>query len=179
MNKNIAITAFVVILVLGLFALVYVSLEFINTKFKSSETAQNDNDRVMIAKEAPRDMMEGYVPPSGPPPAVDYSPTKDYASIRLQLQAIMIEIELMTATAATQVSECRLLPLGHSPCGGPSFYHVYAIRGSNTSRLEALSLQHQTLAAELNQMTEAMGICMITPEPEILIANGSCVIQLN
>ncbi len=185
MNKNIITTAFLILLTFGLFALVYMSFQLINTSFYSDEMVQMETDDVVVPEETSLDSIDDYAPPTEPPPAMSDTPpesdtvTPSVGGIREELQRIMSEIEGETVTAATQVSECRLLPLGHSPCGGPSFYHVYAILGSNTSRLEALSRQHQTLAAELNQMTEVMGICMITPEPEILVADGSCVIELN
>lgn len=129
------------------------------------------------------EFLDGYTPPPGQPPAMATTSDEDikemlYQSVREELESIMAEIEESTSVTASATTECQLLPLGHAPCGGPAFYHVYASRNSEVERLLDLSTQHQTLAQELNRANEVTGICMITPEPVIEFQNDTCSIIL-
>ncbi len=91
-----------------------------------------------------------------------------------QLQVVAEKIKTNTSLAATRVEDCRSLPMGEAPCGGPSFYHVYSTVGSNVELLEELASEYQRLEKRLNYEEGAGGICVITPEPTLVIVDGNC-----
>lgn len=175
------------VVLFGFVALVFIAvLSFAVYDFVQRETLSdeiNTDDIVFVpppeASTTP-EYFEGYTPPTEHPPTDEKldgisTSTPNTLSVRDQLAQIMVEIEAAAHLSATSPDQCRLLPLGHSPCGGPAFYFVYATTNSNDSKLQELSVAHQELAEQLNQTEEVMGICAITPEPQIVIENGNCV----
>jgi uncharacterized membrane protein len=118
--------------------------------------------------------LEGYTPPPGPPPS-DATLVDTESNIDRQLQSLFAAVIANTSIGATTVEQCRLLPLGHMPCGGPANYHVYSTEGSNEAVLLELSVQHQSLSQQVNQATEIAGVCMITPEPVLSVVDGNCI----
>lgn len=154
-----------------------------------SEETNNYNSGIDFKRDS--EELDGYYPPDGPPPGdeeewgddqvppVPEKETESTDDIRAKLRVIFAQIEAETALSASVISQCKLLPLGNAPCGGPAFYHVYSSVGSNESKLLELAAEHRTLAQEYNQANEIMGICLITPEPEIKLTDGTCVAVLD
>lgn len=130
----------------------------------------------------PPPSLEGYTPPTTPPSDEEWEssqsttsvPNADDSDILAKLRTIFAQIEAETQLTASNLTQCKLLPLGHSLCGGPGFYHVYSSVGSNEPRLLELATEHRTLAQQFNQTNDLAGICVITPEPEIEIVDGIC-----
>jgi hypothetical protein len=134
-------------------------------------------------------IRDGYRPPTSQPPPLPEADTSvsdgevpvvatTTLNVRERLASIIQQIEINTSLTASSLSDCRLLPLGNAPCGGPAFYHVYSVRSSNTGALETLAAEHRELASTLNQSEEVMGICAVTPEPTLVLANGQCTAEL-
>jgi len=182
MNAKIIIT----IALVGILVVIGV----ISFSFSSYQSASSPTLEPILADQeypyTPPLDLEGYTPPTGPPPSDDEweewennqatttVPNGDGSDILTKLRTIFAQIEAETQLTASNPTQCKLLPLGHSPCGGPGFYHIYSSVGSNESRLLELAIEHRTLAQQYNQANESVGICVITPEPEIEIVNGKC-----
>lgn len=99
-------------------------------------------------------------------------PVTPSAQTEVELKAL---IESLLKTEATIVSECRTLPMGSAPCGGPAYYLPYSI--STTKELpQVLSLanEYNALAMQANQDSGIAGICVITPIPELKLVNNKC-----
>jgi hypothetical protein len=181
MNSKIIITtALVGIVVL----IVVISYSF--SSYQSALSPIPDQMPVQEFHQTPPLDLEGYMLPSGPPPSdgeweeeETNSTGTDSANIQESLRQIFAEIEKNTQLGATNVSQCKALPLGHSPCGGPSFFHIYSESGSNISRLNELSQQHQALARRMNEENQLDGICVITEPPTITLVDGKCVKKCN
>jgi hypothetical protein len=98
---------------------------------------------------------------------------KDPQQELIEIQSI---IERSIVLDAKNVQQCRLLPMGNSECGGPSFYYVYSVLGENESDLLELSKEYRSLDKSLKQESQIMAICMISPEPRVIIRDGKCSI---
>jgi hypothetical protein len=93
-----------------------------------------------------------------------------------ELKEIQLIIEQSIILDAENVQQCRLLPMGNSECGGPSFYYVYSVLGDNEVDLLELSKAHRTIDRSLKQENQIMAICMMSPEPMVIIREGKCSI---
>lgn len=99
-----------------------------------------------------------------PPRAAAPSPAPSGAA-----PAASSPLERMHAmTAASQCStdaDCRTLPIGARPCGGPEAYLPYSTKGTDVPALQALA---DKLAADRRAeiaRTGEQGTCMFKPDP--------------
>jgi hypothetical protein len=77
--------------------------------------------------------------------------------------------------AADDVSQCRIAPLGHKPCGGPASYLVYSVRDLDEPALLAAITQYTALDQAQQQAVGLVSDCAIVPEPVAALQNGVCV----
>lgn len=83
-----------------------------------------------------------------------------------RIDALEIEIKTRIGPAVCTVdSDCRALPMGALPCGGPSSFLPYSIRGTDEVALKALSADHQRLSAEQLVGRATVGNCLALLEP--------------
>ena len=143
-------------------------------------------------------ILDGYTPPTGPPPTdeewemffsddsqlnterskLDESEVED-SNLQSQLVRLVAEIEAIISTEATTVEQCKLVAMGHAPCGGPGYYLPYAVTGADEANLLDLASRHRDLSQTQNAQSGLMGICVITPVPELVIVDGQCVFDVN
>lgn len=89
--------------------------------------------------------------------------------------ALLEEIQARIGGAAcTEVNQCRALPVGHKPCGGPSHYLVYSIRDVDEQRLKTLAEQH-TAAARAAERPGMVSTCEIVEPPQLSCEERRCV----
>lgn len=100
------------------------------------------------------------------------APGDDLAELRRQ-----IDVEIGEAEAGS-VAACRVMPLGHKPCGGPAGYVAYSTEASDEGRLRALAERYTDLQRAWNEERGMMSDCAITPEPEPALEGGRCVARL-
>ena len=87
-------------------------------------------------------------------------------TLEARIAAIDVEVRTRIGAAACSVdSDCRALPMGARPCGGPSGYLPYSIRGTDEGALSRLSDDHRRLSAELAAQRPVVGTCEVLPEP--------------
>ena len=87
-------------------------------------------------------------------------------TLEARIAAIDVEVRTRIGPAVCSVdSDCRALPMGARPCGGPSGYLPYSIRGTDEGPLTRLSDDHRRLSAELNAQRQAVGTCEALAEP--------------
>ncbi len=79
------------------------------------------------------------------------------------------------SAAADDVSQCRLAPLGHKPCGGPASYLVYSVRDLDEPALLAAIAQYNALDQAQQRASGLVSDCAIVPEPVVTLQNGVCV----
>ncbi|RTE87492.1 MULTISPECIES: hypothetical protein [Gammaproteobacteria] len=90
------------------------------------------------------------------------------------MSAILNEIG---AAKASELSQCKVLPVGQRPCGGPARYLAYSTITSDQATLEMLAQRYNALSAELNEQEGLMSTCEVMPEPTVQLVNGQCTIS--
>jgi hypothetical protein len=88
------------------------------------------------------------------------------ATLETRIAALEVEVKTRIGPAVCAVdADCRALPMGARPCGGPSEYLPYSIRGTDEGALARLSADHRRLSAELDAQRQAVGTCEALAEP--------------
>jgi len=85
-------------------------------------------------------------------------------------------MRLIRDTAADNVQQCLVLPLGHKPCGGPAEYVAVSIKGKDEgSLLQKISAYNQAAEAD-NLRKGLMSNCAVEDKPAVQLVNGKCVL---
>jgi hypothetical protein len=103
------------------------------------------------------------------------SATEDIEASLLELAA---QIDQIIGEATCDLTnQCRVIPVGSKPCGGPWSYRAYSTVDTDVSALETTVTRFSSLQAELNQRTGADSDCMLVTEPAVRCVSGRCVTQ--
>ena len=76
--------------------------------------------------------------------------------------------------AANETSQCKLIPFGSKPCGGPWDYLVYSTLKTDEARLKQLVSDFNQLQRQINEENKTLSDCAIAPQPKLEFANGVC-----
>jgi hypothetical protein len=76
--------------------------------------------------------------------------------------------------SCTESSQCRTLPLGAVPCGGPDAYLPYSTSRTDEKALLALGAQYKAERQAANKAGGLMSICRHLPDPGAVCTSGSC-----
>lgn len=102
--------------------------------------------------------------------------TTELAQLQDSLQEVRAEIDSVIGNAqANTLSQCRLLPLGSRPCGGPSSYVAYSTAVTDSSTLTDLAGIYRSLMERRNEETGAFSTCEMLSPPELVLEAGRCV----
>lgn len=100
---------------------------------------------------------------------------KEPVSAMTQQQLYQHIQQMVGKAAADEVSQCRIAPLGHKPCGGPASYLVYSVRDLDEATLLAAIAQYTALDQTQHQAAGLVSDCSIVPEPVATLQHGVCV----
>jgi hypothetical protein len=92
---------------------------------------------------------------------------------RLEELRRMIE-RVIGIPSANEPSQCKLIPFGSKPCGGPWGYLVYSTLKTDESRLKQLVSDYNQLQKKMNDEGKILSDCAIAPEPRLEFADGVC-----
>jgi hypothetical protein len=84
-----------------------------------------------------------------------------------------VEQQLGTPTC-TDRSQCRAMPVGAKPCGGPSSYVVYSMATTDSVRLAAVVQEYTAYQADLNRKQELVSDCQFLSAPPVDCMAGAC-----
>ncbi|GAA4803071.1 hypothetical protein [Litoribaculum gwangyangense] len=92
------------------------------------------------------------------------------------LLSLKQDIEALANTSVCNEStECKYIPLGSKPCGGPWSYLVYST-SIDTETLETMVANYNQKEAEYNTKYGIVSDCaLVNPPSEIVCGNNSCV----
>jgi hypothetical protein len=62
-------------------------------------------------------------------------------------------------------SQCRALPMGSKPCGGPEGYVAWSTAHTDGTKLQALAARYRDARAARNQRLGLMSDCAVVAEP--------------
>jgi hypothetical protein len=78
------------------------------------------------------------------------------------------EIERLIGDAACRDDgQCRALPLGAKPCGGPEAYVAWSTASTDARQLEALAARYREARSARNQRLGLVSDCAVVPEPPV------------
>jgi hypothetical protein len=92
---------------------------------------------------------------------------------RLQDLRRMIEQEIGIPSANEPI-QCKLMPFGSKPCGGPWGYLVYSTLKTDEARLKQLVSEFNQLQKKMNEESKIMSDCAIAPEPKVEFSGRLC-----
>jgi hypothetical protein len=111
--------------------------------------------------------------PSGGLPKAEHSVTDQSDRVRLRHLKLAIDEEI-GEPRADNVAQCKYIPFGAKPCGGPWSYLVYSTARTDESKLQRLVREFNALQKKINQEEQLGSDCSVPPEPELLLENGVC-----
>ena len=82
--------------------------------------------------------------------------------------------EVIGEPRADSVSQCKDIPFGAKPCGGPWMYLVYSTARTDESKLQRLVREFNALQKKINEEEQVGSDCSVPPEPELVLENGVC-----
>jgi len=74
-------------------------------------------------------------------------------------------------------SQCRTVPVGNKPCGGPERWLAWSAMVTNESDLHRRIDQYSLAQARLQRASGLMSNCAIVPDPGATCRAGHCVPQ--
>lgn len=80
-------------------------------------------------------------------------------------------------------AQCRVLPLGSRPCGGPESHLAWSTAATDQSALAALAGHYQDQRQREHQKSGRLSTCEVLPEPAVACVRaaadqvGRCVLQ--
>jgi hypothetical protein len=110
----------------------------------------------------PADAAEGRAGSAAPPRSVEDREGGDAtAAMRADI------VRLVGDAACTDDTQCRALPLGSKPCGGPEAYIAWSTAGTDAGQLEALAQRYKQARTARNQQLGLVSDCAVVPEPPV------------
>lgn len=92
-----------------------------------------------------------------------------------QLQEIKSRIERVVGLRADEASQCRAMPIGAKPCGGPWAYFVYSASSTDEDMLKELVAAYDARQAILNRRDGHISTCDMVMPPTVALDDGICV----
>ena len=93
----------------------------------------------------------------------------DEAALLAQIRSVVGEAK------CSDDSQCRTLPIGEKPCGGPEQWLPYASAKASADQLKAWSAELSAAARRRNQSSGMAGTCGFSPDPGAACVAGRCV----
>ena len=102
----------------------------------------------------------------------DFNETGDLA----RLATLKTELDLLVGEAScSELSECRALPFGAKPCGGPWEYLIYSSINSDTLKIQEKVDEYNEWNEVINARYGYSSDCSQAEAPQLLCLNGKCV----
>ena len=93
-----------------------------------------------------------------------------------RLDAIKTEVfQLVGEANCSDIGECRSLPLGAKPCGGPWEYLIFSTADGDTLKIREKVEEYNDWNSVLNDRYGFMSDCDLVGKPQLLCLSGECV----
>ncbi len=90
------------------------------------------------------------------------------ASVAEQIEQEVGEAE------ADSLDQCKVMPIGVKPAGGPWGYLVYSEKGTQTDKLQELVERYNELDRKRNVESDGFSTADFATEPDLTLRNGRC-----
>ena len=122
---------------------------------------------------APEPLVEPIDPTTDPVAAVNAR--KHQMAEQVNLVEMRAEVlSLIGDAAADAPAQCKVVPYGAKPCGGPAGYLAYSSKNGNEREILALIDKYTAAQRSENARLGLMSDCAIVPKPEVVLENGVC-----
>ncbi len=102
----------------------------------------------------------------------DFNENDDLA----RLAALKTELDLLVGEAScSELNECRALPFGAKPCGGPWEYLIYSSINSDTLKIQEKVDEYNEWNEVINERYGYTSECSEAEAPQLLCLKGKCV----
>jgi hypothetical protein len=81
---------------------------------------------------------------------------------------------LARADGCTAANQCRTLPIGARPCGGPEEFVVYCPRTTDVAALERKAAELERAQKAFNEKSGLMSTCEMRMPPRVVHVGGAC-----
>lgn len=83
--------------------------------------------------------------------------------------------ELVGNAEADSIDQCKLMPIGVKPAGGPWGYLIYSSKDSDREELENLVNEYNKLDAARNEETDSFSTADFATEPTLQLQEEKCI----
>lgn len=113
--------------------------------------------------------------PSAPAPAPVATPAQAASAGASGQTGTLARIRALAADAScTGDAECRSLPLGARPCGGPDGYLAFSVIHASETELRALAQAYADERRKANSESGLVSTCLFQPDPGAVCKAGQC-----
>lgn len=81
---------------------------------------------------------------------------------------------LIGAAECSSDNQCRVLPVGARPCGGPASYLAWSSAKTDGAQLQALAERHKAEQQADNMATGRISTCIALAPPAVACRAGTC-----
>ena len=85
-------------------------------------------------------------------------------------------VQLVEVPVCSLEDECRTVPFGAKPCGGPWGYLVYSTGVSDSAELSRLVADYTSMQDKINRQNGTASDCRLVPKPEIECSASRCTV---
>lgn len=97
------------------------------------------------------------------------------AQLQVDTKQLHQRLQRLTADKSCQQStQCKVLPVGHRPCGGPEQYMVYSSKSTDEKLLAITNDRYKKLKQEQQQRLGLRSNCQLVPEPVAACQQQQC-----
>lgn len=72
-------------------------------------------------------------------------------------------------------SQCKTVPVGSKPCGGPEGYLAYSTKRGDSARIVRLAAEHAAARKGQDERSGMISNCMMMMDPGATCSAGRCV----
>lgn len=108
-------------------------------------------------------------------PAIEENMVNDDFTLE-DLEALRAQVKyIIGVPQASDPSQCRVVPFGAKPCGGPAQYLIYSTEVTDPNEIEPLITRYNEWSDIYNQREGLMSDCAIVPPISATVVDGVCV----
>lgn len=97
-------------------------------------------------------------------------PAADQVTVEVLYERVLAAAD----DACTASPQCRIMPVGAKPCGGPRTHVVYSSAGTDSAALAGAVARYDSADAARNRELGLASDCMLVGPPSVACVSGTC-----
>jgi len=100
------------------------------------------------------------------------------AQLQLDTRQLQLRLDRLTSDKGCDSDQqCKVLPVGARPCGGPDSFMVYSVAQTDEKMLQFTADRYQQLKRKQNDKLGLVSTCQMLMEPTASCQNHQCVLD--